>query len=79
MELNPLTIASIGSGGRRLAAPVRLAAGIAILGALYYFGYLDLRALKPLSHAPFALVAAAGLTLATLPIATWRWAIVLRT
>jgi glycosyltransferase 2 family protein len=34
--------------------------------------------LTPLSHSPFAVVSAAGLTLATLPIATWRWAMVLR-
>ena len=77
MESNPPTITG-SSNGRRLAAPARLATGIAILAALYYFGYLDLRALTPLSHSPFAVVSAAGLTLATLPIATWRWAIVLR-
>jgi uncharacterized protein (TIRG00374 family) len=56
----------------------RLALGIAFLVALYHFGFLDIRALAPLRHAPLTVAAAAGLTLATLPIATWRWAIILR-
>ena len=58
--------------------PARLAIGIAVLAALYYLGYLDLRALAPLGHAPWTIVVVAGLLLITLPVATWRWAIVLR-
>jgi uncharacterized protein (TIRG00374 family) len=78
MESNPLTIATAPPNGRRLTAWARLALGVAILVALYYFGFLDIRALAPLRHAPLTVAAAAFLSLATLPIATWRWAILLR-
>lgn len=78
MESNPLTLATARPSGRRLAAWARLALGVTVLVALYYFGFLDIRALAPLRHAPFTVAAAAILTLATLPIATWRWAVILR-
>jgi len=73
-----LTIASTGPSGRWLRAWARLALGVAAIVALYYFGFLDIRALAPLRHAPLTIAAAGGLILATLPIATWRWAIILR-
>src|ERR1700733_14021236 len=78
MESNPLTIATARPSRRWLTASVRLALGVAVLVALYYFGFLDFRALAPLRHAPLTVAAAAVLTLATLPIATWRWAIIFR-
>ena len=78
MESNPLAVATTSPSTRRFAATARLALGIAVLAALYYFGYLDLKALVPLARAPWAVAAAACLVLVTLPIATWRWAIILR-
>jgi uncharacterized protein (TIRG00374 family) len=80
MESNPLALASTSKSPttRGLRPPTRLAIGIGVLGALYYFGYLDLKALGPLAHAPWTIAASAGLLLVTLPIAAWRWAIVLR-
>ncbi len=78
MESNPSNLSTPGSSSHRFAAPARLALSIAVLAALYRFGYLDLKALTPLGHAPWTIAAVSGLTLVTLPIATWRWAIVLR-
>ena len=80
MESNPLAAAqtSPSSPAQRFGTPARFVTGIAVLAALYYFGFLDLRAHAPLGRAPWTVVAAAGLFLITLPIATWRWAIVLR-
>lgn len=80
MESNPLSNAMTNARSvvQRLAALARLAIGIAVLTALYYFGYLDLRVLAPLGRTPWTIAAAASLLLITLPIASWRWAIVLR-
>jgi glycosyltransferase 2 family protein len=56
----------------------RTALGFAVLGALVFWGQIDLRALLTLSAAPWAIVACIALLLLTLPVAAIRWGILLR-
>src|SRR5215472_7174800 len=56
----------------------RTALGLAVLGALVFWGQIDLRALLALSAAPWAIVACIALLLLTLPVAAIRWGILLR-
>jgi uncharacterized membrane protein YbhN (UPF0104 family) len=56
----------------------RTALGLAVLGALVFWGQIDVRALLALSAAPSAIVACIALLLLTLPVAAIRWGILLR-
>ena len=51
----------------------RIAAGLLVLGLLVYFGHLDLKVLRSALGRPDLLVLAAGLLLATMPLAAFRW------
>jgi uncharacterized membrane protein YbhN (UPF0104 family) len=62
----------------RISTAGRIAVGVAVLAALFYWGALDFSVLGSLVRAPAAVVASAALILLTLPLFTWRWAIVLR-
>lgn len=62
---------------QNLLGLVRAGAGLAALGALFFFSKIDLKALTVLTSGPAA-VACIILVFACLPIAALRWAILLR-
>jgi hypothetical protein len=60
------------------ATLLKLAVGVALLGALLVFGRIDFRALSALVDAPYSVVVALLLLLVTIPLAAVRWGLVLR-
>ena len=57
----------------------RYAAGVLLLGALFYFRLIDLDQLRRALAHPGLLLLAAFLCVVTIPVAAWRWHILLRT
>jgi glycosyltransferase 2 family protein len=61
-----------------IAACVKIALAVVLLGALFYYGSIDLASLGGLAQRPGAVVASAFLLLLTLPLGAWRWGYSLR-
>lgn len=57
---------------------LRLATGVLLLGALFYFGLLDLAVLHTALHHPATLALATLISLAAIPVAAFRWHLLLR-
>jgi uncharacterized membrane protein YbhN (UPF0104 family) len=61
-----------------IAACVKIALAVILLGALFYYGSIDLASLSGLAQQPGAVVASALLLFLTLPLGAWRWSYSLR-
>src|SRR5262249_6715391 len=63
---------------RSAATLVKAGAGLILLGVLVYLGRIDFAGLAGLGDTPWAGVTCGGLVLLSLPLASLRWALLLR-